>query len=189
MKNFVIGLFVIGLTTLGFSQERNSKVEEVQLKDVIVTNTKRAVPLTNINFSYLNEVQDKTTSKFVKALESVASRWNVMESPLYDGRDESFKTIFRGTKGYIIATYDRNGKILTTQERYRDIKLPKKLVKSILMEYPESHFLKVVHYISYDHEKLLKKTFRVKIMNDDQKRNLKILSDGNNNVISMVLEN
>ncbi|NNC49100.1 MAG: hypothetical protein HKO01_01010 [Flaviramulus sp.] len=188
MKNFVIGLFVIGLTTLGFSQQRKGNVESVILKDVLVTHTKSDVPIMNVNFSYINEVQNKTTAKYVKSLESVASRYNVMESPTFDGRDEPFKTIFRGTKGYIIATYDSNGKILTTQERYRDVKLPKKLVKSVLKEFPESHFLKAVHYISYNHKRDLKKTYRIKIMNDDQKKNLRITADASDNLLSMVIE-
>ena len=192
MKNLVIGLFVIGLTTLGFSQEKNGQVDEVQLKDVVISHDNtNEVLLTNINYTYLDKVQDKTTSEHVKSLESVASRFNVMDSPKFDGRDDSFKTIFRGTKGYIIATYDSNGKILSTQERYRDIKLPKNMVRSVLKEYPNSDFLKMVHTVSYKDNKEVKKVYRIQIMNANSKKNLKIIANHNqnyNNAFTMILE-
>ena len=192
MKNLVIGLFVIGLTTLGFSQEKNGQVDEVQLKDVVIShdNTNEAL-LTNINYTYLDKVQDKSTSEHVKELESVASRFNVMDSPKFDGRDDSFKTIFRGTKGYIIATYDSKGKILSTQERYRDIKLPKNMIISVLKEYPNSDFLKMVHTVSYEDSKEVRKVYRIQIMHANSKKKLKIIANDNqnyNNAFTMVLE-
>ena len=192
MKNLVIGLFLIGLTTLGFSQEKNGQVDEVQLKDVVIShdNTNEAL-LTNINYTYLDKVQDKSTSEHVKELESVASRFNVMDSPKFDGRDDSFKTIFRGTKGYIIATYDSKGKILSTQERYRDIKLPKNMIISVLKEYPNSDFLKMVHTVSYEDNKEVRKVYRIQIMHANSKKKLKIIANDNqnyNNAFTMVLE-
>ncbi|HEX9827850.1 MAG TPA: hypothetical protein VGA80_14720 [Flavobacteriaceae bacterium] len=170
MKNLVIGLFVLGLTSLGFSQNTNSNVEEVKLESVTVTPR---------NLSYLDKVQDKSMSDHVKFLEDKASVYNVRELPEFDGRKESFKTIFRGTKGYIIATYSNNGMILKTRERYSDIKLPKQLIKSVLSQYPNSDFLKVVYTVDYDHQKDVKKTYKIQIMKDNLIKNLKISSGGN----------
>jgi len=170
MKNLVIGLFVIGLTSLGFSQNNTSEVEEVQLNDIVVA---------NVNLGYLETVQDKTLSDHVTTLENEAARFNIKVSPKFDSRRESFKTIFRGSHGYIIATYDNNGMILKTTERYRDIKLPKKLIKSVLSQYPNSDFLKVVYTVDYKHQKDVEKTYKIQIMKDNLVKNLKISSDGN----------
>ncbi len=190
MKNLVIGLFAIGLTTLGFSQEKNSLFDEIKLKDVIIShNSNNEVFKANINFNYLDKVQDYTTASFVKELESEASRYNVLESPKFDGRDEPFKIIFKGTKGYIIATYDSSGKILTTKEHYKDIMLPKNMSKSIAMQYPQSGVLKVVHTVNYTDQKDVTKIYRVQIMNNNSKKNLKFTSKGNdNNSFVMILE-
>ena len=170
MKNLVIGLFVLGLTSLGFSQNTNSNVEEVKLESVTVTPR---------NLSYLDKVQDKSMSDHVKFLEDKASVYNVCELPEFDGRKESFKTIFRASKGYIIATYSNNGMILKTRERYSDIKLPKTVIKSVLSQYPNSDFLKVVYTVDYDHQKDVKKTYKIQIMKDNLIKNLKISSGGN----------
>ena len=189
MKNLLIGLLLVGLTTQGFSQQKKSPVEQVKLQDVLITNTLPDVPIININYSYLDKVQNKTTAKRVKTLESIASKFNVKDMPEFDARNAPFETIFRGTKGYIIATYDSEGKIMSTVERYRDLKIPKKMVKYVLSQFPESTFLRVVHNVNYNSKKDVKKTYRIRIMNDNSKKNLKITSRGDSeNSYAMTIE-
>lgn len=163
MKNLVIGLFVFGLTSLGFSQNNNGEGNVVQLEGVVVT---------NINLNYLEKVLDKTLSDNVVSLENEASLFNVKELVEFDGRKESFQVMFKATKGYIIADYDRNGKIQKTEERYQDIKLPKDLIKEVLRQYPNSNLLKVVYTVDYDDQKDTKKSYRIQINNDGEKKKL-----------------
>jgi len=181
MKKLAIGLFVLGFTSLSFAQNTKSEVQEIQLKDVVVSNT---------NLNYLEKVQDKEMSDHVKSLEMQASMFDLKGTPKFDGRKASFKTIFRGRKGYIIATYDRNGKILKTSERYRDIKLPKNMIKSILSQYPNSDFIKVTYTVNYNHQKDVEKTYKIQIMKENLVKNLKISSDGNlNKTVTMSIVN
>lgn len=178
MKNLVIGIFILGLTSLGFSQNTNNETEkEVQLNGVVIS---------NVNLNYLEEVQDAGLSDNVISLEKEASVYDVQGLRDFDGRKDSYKVKFKGTKGSIIADYDRNGKILRTSERYWNINLPKTLIKTVMMQYPNSYFLKVVYTVDYDTQKDVEKTYRIKIMDDGKKRNLKISSGSNfNNVITM----
>jgi hypothetical protein len=181
MKNLVIGLFVLGLTSLGFSQNTNSEVEKVQLKGVVVS---------DVNLNYLEKVQDKTLSDHVILMENEASIFDVKGVDEFDGRKESFKAIFKGSKGYIIADYDSNGKILKTTERYKDIKLPIIVIKSVLRQYPNSNFLKVVYTVDYNDQKNVEKTYKIQILNDGRKRNLKIKPvDNFNNAVTMSIIN
>ncbi len=178
MKNLVIGLFVLGLTNLGFSQNTNSESEEVQLKDVVIS---------NVNLNYLEKVQDIASSVNVISLEKEASNFDVKGLAEFDGRKEAFKVRFKGTKGFIIADYDRNGKILKTFERYKDIALPKNLIKTVIKQYPESNFLKVAYTVDYNDQKMVKKTYKIQIMDNGKKRNLKFNSGDNlNNVFTSI---
>jgi hypothetical protein len=170
MKKLAIGLFILGLTSQGFSQNTKSEVEVVNLKDVV---------LSTANMNYLAKVLNNTMSDQVKLLEENAAKFDITVLPEYDGHKEAFKTIFRGNEGYIIATYDHNGNILKTSERYKDIALPKNIIKSILREYPKSDFLKVVYTVDYNHQKDVKKTYKIQIIKDNLVKNLKISSDGN----------
>ncbi|MFC4721607.1 nicotinate-nucleotide adenylyltransferase [Geojedonia litorea] len=170
MKNFVIGLFLIGLTSLGFSQNKNEETEEVKLEDVVVS--------TNVNLEYLSKVQDKTMSEHVKSLENEASRFDVKTTDKFDGRRESFKTIFRGTKGYIIATYDKEGKIIKTSEKYKDIKLPVPVRNSLFIEFPDWDVDNTTYVVSYYDKKDPKKVYKVEINKKNNIKTLKIDSDG-----------
>ena len=172
MKKLVIGLFVLGLTSLGFSQNKNGEVKEVKLKDVV---------LTNVNFSYLEKVQDKDMSDHIILLQNEAAGFDVSVTSEFDGHDEPFKIVFRGLKGYIIATYDNTGKILTTTEQYKDIKLPIYIMKSVLHQYPNSRLLKVVYDVNYNNQKEVEKTYKIQIINNHKKRNLKISTGFNLN--------
>lgn len=170
MKNLVIGLFVLGLTSLGFSQNTNIEMEEVNLDGVVIS---------DINFNYLEKVQDIALPASVISMENDASVYNVRGLSDFDGRKDSFRVKFKGTKGsYIIADYDRHGKIIKTSERYKEIALPKNLIKAVLTQYPKSTFLKVAYAVDYEDQKTVKKVYKVQIMNDGKKRNLKIKSGG-----------
>ena len=174
MKNLVIGILALGLTSLGFSQKTNSEMEEVQLEDVEIS---------SVNLNYLEEVQETGISENVISLENEASAFDVKGLSDFDGREAPYKVKFIGTKGFIIAEYDRKGKILRTSERFRNIDLPKTLIKSVLNQYPGSNFLKVIYTVDYDALKDVEKIYRIKIMNDGKKRNLKISSGSNHNEV------
>ncbi len=177
MKNLVFGMFVLGLTSLGFSQNINNENNEVKLE---------AVEISGYNLNYLEEVEEPDVSDNVSSLEKEAASFDVKSLDEFDGRKELYTVKFIGTNGFLLADYDWNGKIVKTTERYRNISLPKNLIKSILNEYPQSQFLKVVYNVNYDVQKDVEKTYRIKIMNNGKNRNLKISSDHNfNNVITM----
>ena len=174
MKNLLIGLLVIGLANLGYSQNTNSEAKEVKLEDITVY---------TLNISYLNQVQDETMSVHVKSLEHRASRCDIKNSPKFDGRSESFKVVFNSIKGSIIATYDNNGKILTTKERFRDIKLPEPVRTYVFKKYPKWSLLGNTYLVSYQSDKDAKKIYKVQIGKDNLKKNLKI--DFRSNVLGI----
>lgn len=181
MKNLLIGLFVIGLTNLGFSQSKNGQVKEVKLEDVVITDA---------NFNYLEKVQGKEAADYVSLLQNEAAKFNVLESPEFDGRKEDFSTVFRGSKGYIIANYDNTGKILNTTEWYHGIKLPINIRKSVLKEYPNSGLLKVVYTVNYNDKMEVEKTYKIQILTNKTKKNLKISSGSHpNEAITMTIDN
>ena len=177
MKNVVIGLLLIGLTSLGFSQN-TGEIEEVQLE---------GVEISNVNLSYLEKVQDNVLPAVVISLENEASVFDVKELDEFDGRKKFFKVKFTSSKGYIIADYYRNGKIVKTSERFKDIALPKNLIRAVLKQYPKSSFLKVAYNVDYDGT-TAEKIYRIKIMNDGKKKNLAINPEANlNNAVSVSL--
>ncbi|MCK5402026.1 MAG: hypothetical protein KAJ28_10370 [Flavobacteriaceae bacterium] len=164
MKKVIIGLFVLGFTSLSYSQVKD-EVRQVELETISIT---------NINKSYLDRVQDATMSVHVKLIENRASKCNITTSPKYDGRDKPFIAVFKSSKGSIVATYDNKGKILTTTERFKNIKLPDPVRISVFKNHPNWALLSVTYSVSYHFDKDVRKVYKVKIGNGNLKKNLKI---------------
>jgi hypothetical protein len=182
MKTLAIGLVVLGFTSLGFAQNMNDETKEIELEDLIVNSS---------NKDYFNNVSEEyKMTDFVKELQYQAAKYNVSDCSSFDGRSEFFKVSFKGNKGKILATYNRNGKIVKTSERYKDVILPKDIIKSVLSQYPNSDFLKVTYTVNYNHQKDVEKTYKIQIMRDNLVKNLKITSDGNlNKTVTMSIVN
>jgi len=166
MKNYLIGLFVLGFTSLGFSQT----TKEIVLSDIDVT---------PINLTYLNEVQDKNTPLRAKKLENKAARFDITELPIFNKAFEAYEVAFHQTKGKIIATYDSNGRILSSFEKFDNITLPANVRDALLTAYPGWAIHKDMYLVSYYHNKEVKKTYKVQIRKDNLRRNLKMDIEGN----------
>ncbi|MBT8265214.1 MAG: hypothetical protein KJO41_07475 [Bacteroidia bacterium] len=170
MKTFVIGsLLFLGLTTLSFSQN-GTNIKEEKLDDVVVT------PL---NLTYTKFVQDENTPEKARLLENQAARFDVTELEIFDNSFEAYEVIFRKNEGSIIATYDKNGKIIQSTERFENVVLPASVRNKILTEYPGWAIQKDVYLVSYFEGRESTKTFKVQIKNGSKRKNLKIDSQGN----------
>ncbi len=53
----------------------------------------------------------------------------------------------------------------------------------MLKNYPECNFLKIAYSVDYEDQKTVKKTYKIQIMKDGKKRNLKVNSVGNLNYV------
>ncbi len=169
MKKFLIGTMIIGLASLGYSQNANRTMNEVRLSDVTIT------PL---NIDYIEKVREGTVSKRVFTLEKKASRYNITESPFFNPRGLS-KINFAQKKGKILATYTGNGKIVSTSERYKDLLLPIAVRNAIYKGHPGWTMYGNAYLISYHHKKGVKKFYKIRIRRDNLTMNLRFDIDGN----------
>ena len=169
MKNYAIGLLVLGFASLGYSQDPDNEMDEVQLSDVVVT---------PINLSYIAKVQDKSTPEPVIKLENKAARYNVKNSPVFDEDFDAYEVIFSQTNGSIMATYDGNGKITSTKEKYKDLTLPFKVRNAIYKKYPGWTIHSDVYVVSYKHDGKLKQIYEARITKDNMKKRVKCDTEG-----------
>lgn len=168
MKNFVVGILVFGFTSLCFAQQSDQIKPEV-LPDVIIT------PL---NTTYLSAVQSENTPKRVKNLQDKAARFNITELPIFDHSFEAYEVIFSEDKNKIIATYDKNGKIQQSFEKFKDVSLPYEVRNSIALNYPGWDILGDTYVVNYYSDKTIKKEYKIKIRNDKTTKRLKINHEG-----------
>ncbi len=170
MKKSVIGTLFLGLASLGFSQSSDANFKQVKLSDVTVS---------PINLDYIDKVREGAISEKVFTMEKKASRYNIKESPFFNNHEETFEIRFSKKNGRITAIYDRNGKIQSTIERYKDLKLPPAVRNSVYKAYTGWTMVGNAYLVSY-HSKLgVKKVYKVRMAKGDLQTNVKIDTEGN----------
>ena len=166
----MLTLLTLSLFGLGTAQTKEIKLENVTIKP--------------LNLNYLKKVQDKNTPAFVKALESRAARYDITESPLFKRDFDAYEVVFdavkkNGADGTIMATYDQNGKILNSVERYKNVSLPKAIRDACLEKYPDYKIHKDFYLVTYNYdENSVEKMYKVQLRNGSSKKSLKIDADG-----------
>ncbi|MEB8329295.1 hypothetical protein OO009_07990 [Flavobacteriaceae bacterium KMM 6897] len=172
MKNVLFGILYLGLTSLAYSQEIPTSIDFKEVKLIGVT-------VTPLNTTYLRKVQDKETPEIVKKLENTAARFDVTEASIYDGNHEGYEVVFEQTNGRIIATYDKNGKIISSFEKFTDLNLPPTVRNNIAKKYPNWIVYKDAYLVSYYvNSEHVKKVYKIQIRKDNERKNLRCTVDG-----------
>ncbi len=165
MKNILLGLFVFGLTSQGFSQI----VKTEQLSEVVVT---------AVNYKYLNATTNEEEALPVKMLERQAAAYNIKESDLYSDEYEYYTVSFFIPDGRIVAVYNADGQIIRTIEKFKNVKLPETVNKAVMERFPNWIVESDVYLVSYSDDKGAKKTYKLKLKNGDERMRVKIDETG-----------
>jgi len=163
MKKIIFSFLALTMVSFGFAQVEGEE-GTVELEGVTVS---------PVNLAYQYAVIDPEMPPSVQNLQKEVARYDVTEMPTYNGRFEAYEVIFEQFNGSIIATYDGDGKIMNSFERFKDITLPLKVRQHIAKENPGWLIHKDVYMVSYYDDKELKKICKVKLLKDGQKRSLK----------------
>ena len=159
------------LLLLGFSIHIYGQTEE-KLREVVIRAT---------NYKYLNKVDLASAAIPVALLQEKAAAFNVKDSEYYSDFYDTYEVTFYIPDGYILAAYDKNGEILRTVEKYKDITLPMDVVKAIAKKYPNWAFKKDVYLVSYHEDKGVNKKYKITLENGDKK--IKVTTDEKGNFI------
>jgi len=165
MKKFIIGLFVIGLTSQVFAQV--PKVE--QLSEIVVT---------AVNYKYLNAIDSKEVAIPVKMLERKAAAYNVQDADFYSDDYEFYAVSFFIPEGKIVAAYNPEGEIIRTIERFENVKLPTAVREAVAERFPNWTIVKDVYRVTYNQDKGANKSYKLKLENGDKTMRVKVDDKG-----------
>jgi len=164
MKNLFLFLLVCGLTTPTFAQ-------------IIVLDTIYIHP---IKYKYLFEVVDDDVDQDVKNLQTVLAKFDVTKEEFYSDEYDTYEVKLRIPKGYAVAAYDKDGKLIRTIERYKNVKLPLAVSQALVERFPNWTVDKDIYKVSYSEPKWeSKKTYKLKLTNGEKTIRVKTDEDGN----------
>jgi len=127
-----------------------------------------------LNISYVHAVIDERMPETILELENMAARYNITESPVYDGKLDAYEVTFSQNNGSIIATYDQNGKIIHSIERFKDITLPAFIRNKIYENNLGWTIHSDMYLVSYNCNDRIKKMCKVQLRKDGKRKNIKI---------------
>ncbi|QXP58353.1 nicotinate-nucleotide adenylyltransferase [Olleya sp. HaHaR_3_96] len=165
MKKVMIGLFVFGLTIQMYGQDPTP----IELDEVVLVN----------NYKYLSSTDAADMPIEADQLQISAANFDVKTLDIYADEYEFYDVYFIIPQGKILATYDSDGKILRTAEKYKDVDLPAPILFSIIKRFPKWGIEKDVYLVNYTEDKIAKKKYKITLTNGDKRIKVKLDGDGN----------
>lgn len=157
-----VGAFLFALTIHAFAQE--------VLREVTVTAT---------NYKYLNAIEPEEAAQPVNMLEYYAASYDIRGAEFYEEENENYVVSFYIPEGKILAAY-KDGKIIRTAERYKNVALPKSVMKAIATRFPNWTVAKDVYRVTYMDGKgaATARFYKLLLENGDQKMRVKLSERG-----------
>lgn len=153
---------LMGIVTSTFSQNT--------LPEIIV----RAV-----RYKYLSAVTKQEVSQPVRMLQRQAAEYNVKSTDYYEEDNDVYFVSFYIPEGQILASYDKEGKLLSTVEKYKNIELPKVIAEAVGKRYPNWSINKDVYFVNYHETNTeVKKYYKLTLRNGDRRMQVKVNAEG-----------
>ena len=163
MKRILIGLFIFGLTIQTYAQI----TELPEIKIVAV------------NYKYLDAAGGEDVAEPVKLLQREVAAFDLKNSEYYQDEYDTYFISFFLPEGKILASYDRDGKLLRTAEKFKDIALPKAVAKAVAERFPQWTVSKDVYLVNYHDTKGASKRYKLLLENGDKRMRVKTDENGN----------
>ena len=164
MKNLFLFLLVCVLSTPLFSQI--VELETVEVRPV--------------KYKYIYEVVDDDIDQSVKDLQIKLGEFDVTKEDYYNDEYDGYSVSFYIPEGYALASYDKNGKLIKTIERYKNVKLPLSINQALAKRFPNWTLDKDIYKVNYSEEKWeSKKTYKLKLTNGKKVMRIKMDDEGN----------
>lgn len=124
-----------GLTSLSFGQNEIVALDSSAPKSSqsLSVSTKTS----SINSKYSSTFSDNNFSTRIKQFQNAVANYDVrLSSVYYPNSDGDYVINFKDSKNVVIATYDKNGQLISCQEHYKAVILPYAVSSKIVKEYP-----------------------------------------------------
>lgn len=132
------------------------------------------------NYKYLNAVSPEDSPKPVSMLEEYAAAYDVKGSQFYEDEYDNYFVSFLIPEGKILAAYDKDGKLLRTAEKYKNVTVPLAVKQAVEKKYPQWVIAKDVYLVNYYAEGggVNKKLYKLVLENGDKRMRVKITDHG-----------
>ncbi len=165
MKRTIVKILpvVLGITffNFAFSQEI--------LPEIVVTAAR---------YKYLSAVDNREVAQPVKLLERNVAMFDIKNSEFYNDEYDEYIISFYIPNGYILATYNKDGKLIRTAERYKNVAIPKTVAQALVKKYPQWAIPKDVYLVTYQEDAGATKIWKIVLRKGDKRLRVKVSENG-----------
>lgn len=131
-----------------------------------------------MNYKYLNAVGAKEVAQPVSMLERYAAAFDPKESEFYEDEYDNYFVSFYIPEGKILAAYDKDGNLLRTAEKFKDIDVPQAVKLAVTKRFPNWSITKDVYLVTFHDKKGTTKRYKLLLENGNQRMRVKIDDKG-----------
>jgi hypothetical protein len=157
---------------VSYSQDKkpvNKKTEVLKIEEL------PEVSISKVNQNLSKYIPDNNPDECVRNIQNefLAYKLNA-ECKNFD----EYLVTLENEKGYLIATYNQKGILMYVSEKYVNVALPREIINSVYLSYPEWTITKSKFEYSQQSEQILKKAYYLKLKKDNKTQNILVSSTG-----------
>jgi len=172
MKTIITLILCLSLFSVSYSQDKNpvnKKTEELKIEEL------NEVFISQVKKDLSKYIPDNCPDVAVKNIQNEFLSYKVDDE--CKNFDEYLVTL-ENKKGSLVATYNEKGLLMHVSEKYVNVELPREIINSVYLSYPEWTITKSKFEYSQQKGQILKKTYLLKLKKDNKTQNILISSTG-----------
>jgi len=131
------------------------------------------VTVTGVTYKYLSAVDNKELAPPIRTIEKRAAQYDIKTSEFYNDDYDEYYISFYLPEGYILATYDKNGKLMRTAEKYKNTAIPPVIAQKMAKSYPGWKIPSNAYLVNYQEASGAKKVWKIQLEKGDMRFNIK----------------
>lgn len=172
MKNLILCLLLVCFFSTGHSQ--------ILLKEAKVNYQPESMKIDQNSSSLVVTIPEKIAGQFQKdPLEFMKTQFDIQKL-VTDNKKENYRSYlinFKSKKGYLAAKFNRKGDLVSSHQKFRNIKLPESARLQILEKHRDAAILGNKYYASTKGWNVHKSYYKVKINDGKKIRRVRIDKD------------
>ena len=175
MKNLILAIVsVLTVNTIN-AQLNDMAYFDASNKSLNVNKlTSNVTPVLGANFNYLNNVNSIESSNNVLNIEQLIANYDLKKTAIYDSSEKAtYEVTFKKRNSKAVVTYNNDGKIIKSIEKYKNVNIPFALKTKILKENPEFGIFGTNVLITFSNSNNVNVIYKIKIRNGNDRRILK----------------
>lgn len=178
MKKLFLVSVIFVLSTVFNTVKSQNLVSQVDVSEIKLPEVKRSTKSFIINDNYLKKTRHSNISKHIEEMRTKVATFNCKDSKGFKGEATLYEVNFKSEKGNILVSFDKEGKIVKTQENFEGIKIPQAVRESVFSTYKNWVLTAVKFHSEYNKNEKEVNYYKVWIQNGTDKMVLKVNSDG-----------